>query len=402
MRIKRIKTLFLLLILNLISISTLFAYESNKSKGTPVSFYDIEQITYSPVTTNTRNSFSEGSLRTKDAIKLVTIKTEAESEYDAADELAVPHINAENYTAKLSTISSNPGGPTSSNCSLVAKVSTEYDGEYNGNDLEGVIDYWFEIDKTRMPLYRLQYEDVEAEEFTVTLYYVIEDNDFIANNNNEYFILDTLTATNFYLFFILSDEDDFEEFEDEYNNPTTQEVPYYFGGLTENVISTAPSFDPVPNTFININYKRPDSWTPTSFFDDLGSNHLAWIVSMQIGGASTNKKDDYYVGMTISSPPDGFYLKSYDAGTGIKTIPYQIKLSKKNKNANQTIDYIEGTEIKIEKLKSDKIRDFHIYAYSDFTDTSGLNAGTFSDYIYLNFITDFLTDPGNDFTIEAF
>ena len=273
MRTKRRKTLILIIILYIISISSAFAYNSDKSEGTLVSFLNIEQITYSPVTTNTINSFSKGSSRTKDAIKLVTIKTKADSEYDAADDLAVPQIIVENYTADISTISIGPDGlinkESISSCSLVAKVSIEYDGEYNNNDIEETIDYYFEIDKLGMPLYRLQYEDVEAEEFTITLYYVIDDDSFISNNPNDYFHVDTSTATNFYLFFNLYDDDDFEEFEDEYNNPTTQEVPYYFGGLTENIISTAPSFDPVPNTFININASRPNGWTPTSFFDDL-------------------------------------------------------------------------------------------------------------------------------------
>jgi hypothetical protein len=165
-------------------------------------------------------------------------------------------------------------------------------------------------------------------------------------------------------------------------------------------IPTVPAFDPEPSSFLNINANKPSSWTESSFFDNLESNNLEWIVSLQAGtNTGTTTNNDYYVGLQITSKND-FYLKSdASTGSGIKEIPYSIKLSKKN---NKTITIDESDIIKVDNISDNETRDFYIYSFSN-ADTYNLNAGKFSDTIYLNFITDLTqNDPSFTDSIDVF
>lgn len=367
---KLIKYIAFLIFISTICLNTAFAYD--ESTAVPASFYNIETITYSPVTTNTDSSFAEGTSRTKHAIKLVEYSndtTSTESYY------AIPHINIENRTATLSS------STLSEVCTLVAKVEIDYD--YNSVSHSTT---WYELTETQTYIYPRVNLYYQAEDFTITLYYVFDGSSTLGTNDSEFLSLDTGGATNLYLFYYTNDV----------------ETVFYYGNLTDSIVTPAIADFSAYETYLNINFSRPASWTETSFFDNLGSDNLEWIVSLQVGYPSTQNpstSNEYKIGLQITSDND-FTLVSDDTGTGIKEVPYNIKLS--NTSAYNTVTLSENDKIKITDIKNNEERDFYIYIDSDFTDTSSLNAGMFSDNIYLNFITDIDSTFNENHTISVF
>ena len=93
------------------------------------------------------------------------------------------------------------------------------------------------------------------------------------------------------------------------------------------------------------------------------------------------------MGLTITSE-NNFKLISQDSGDGEKEFPYQIRLSKRNANSNinQTVEVNSYDKILVRNISDNVSRYFYIYTYSN-SSTYNLNAGKFSDNIYLNFVT---------------
>lgn len=367
MRTKRKNWIFILFI-NIFISQFIFALYSPDEELS--AFFHIENVTYSPVILNTESAYDEGPSKNAKVIKILDIyTTTTSSEYNRA----IPHINIDNFSAILS----NDMG--SSNCRLLIKTDVDYDN----NALDEVS--WYEITDLKTYIYRREYLTQEARSFTLTFYYLIESPTNILNSNgssNEFLTLDTGGNTNFYLFYL---------------NPDPNETTFFFGNLTDSIhTQTVPeSFVNNYDSYLNVNATRPASWDATNFFYNLGQNNLEWIIGLQASSNNVNNNSDYYVGLTISSDND-FKLISTEAGNGIKEFPYEIRLSKKNSNSsyNKTIEVGATDEVLIEDISDQETRYFYIYTYSN-NNTYNLNAGRFSDNIYLNFVTDITNDYGN-------
>ncbi|MCY1151465.1 MAG: hypothetical protein OWP43_03475 [Sphaerochaetaceae bacterium] len=348
------KYIAFLILISTICINTAFAYD--ESTAVPASFYNIETITYSPVTTNTDYSFSEGTSRTKYAIKLVEYSNDTTS---TESYKAIPHINIENRTATLSS------STLSEVCTLVAKVEIDYDS----NSIDHSTTY-YELTETQTYIYPRVNLNYTADDFTITLYYVFDYPSTLGTNNSEYLSLDTGGATNLYLFYLT-------------NNV---ETVFYYGNLTDSIITPAIadfSSNGTIGTYLNINFSRPSTWTETGFFENLGSNYHEWTVSMQVG-PSTATNTNYQVGLEITSD-NNFTLISTDPGSGIKEVPYSIKLSETS--SSNTVEIDSTDKILIQRIRRNREKVFYIYTYSSYSDTSALNSGRFTDNIYLNFTT---------------
>ncbi|MGD1821062.1 MAG: hypothetical protein ACPKOI_14445 [Pleomorphochaeta sp.] len=386
-----IKSISILFLLYIFSVSFCFAYDP--SSETKAGYFDIEEITYTPIVTNTGGiNYNEGygSSKTVKAIKIADLYNATTS---SESYKAIPHINIENYTATLSNhYDSGSDDYKAWPCNLLAKVSVDY--KYRNDET-----FYFELgtnnqvyeddgyDPVKTYLYHRAYLSDTAWSFTITLYYIIDESSETLPTN-AYLYLDTDGPTNYYLFYIQ-------------NN--VSEIIFYNSNLTDSMtIPTVPAFDPEPSSFLNINASKPSTWTESSFFDNLGSTNLEWIVSLQAGtntGITTN--NDYYVGLKITSKND-FTLISTNPGSGIKEIPYSLMLSKRNSRPNKTVTVDANDIIKIDNISDSETRDFYIYSYSD-ASTYNLNAGKFSDTIYLNFITDLTqNDPSFTDSIDVF
>ncbi|NCD07275.1 MAG: hypothetical protein EOL97_14275 [Spirochaetia bacterium] len=373
--------LLLFVILYIFSLSSLFAYyESDENNS---AFFNIETLSYAPVDINTETQYTTGAFKSNvKAIELVQLsnKTTSTESYKA-----IPHINIENYTATLSN------DTQSTTCRLLVKSSVTY------NNL-GTVVAWFEIDDVKTYIYirknlnQTAYNpNPDIYDFTLTLYYIIDNPETIltsANTSSQYLSLNTGGTTNYYLFYIE-------------NNVT--EIVFFNSTLTGSIVTpTTPEFDPEPTSFLYMNARRPNDWTQTKFFDDLGEKHLAWIVSLQ-AGVATPTNNTYKIGLTISSA-NNFVLICDGPGSGIKQVPYTLLLSKKNDKDNQTINVYEGDKILIENIRDNIPREFYIYARANNINTSLLNAGRYTDTIYLNFVTDVDTPPKfiKDKSIQVF
>ena len=257
------------------SLSSLFAYyESDENNS---AFFNIETLSYAPVDINTETQYTTGPFKSNvKAIELVKLSNDTTSQESYK---AIPHINIENYTATLSN------DTQSTTCRLLVKTTVNY---YS----LGTVDAWFEIDDVKTFLYIRKNLNQQASDFTLTLYYIIDNPETIltsANTSSQYLSLNTGGTTNYYLFYIE-------------NNVT--EIVFFNSTLTGSIVTpTTPEFDPEPTSFLYMNARRPDDWTQTKFFEDLGSKHLAWIVSLQAGVSTppTNTKTEYEIGLTISS-----------------------------------------------------------------------------------------------------
>jgi len=357
--------LLLFVILYIFSLSSLFAYyESDENNS---AFFNIETLSYAPVDINTETQYTTGAFKSNvKAIELVQLSNDTTSQESYK---AIPHINIENYTATLSN------DTQSTTCRLLVKTSVNY---YN----LGTVVAWFEIDDVKTYIYIRENLNQQASDFTLTLYYIIDNPETIltsSNTSSQYLSLNTGGTTNYYLFYIE-------------NNVT--EIVFFNSTLTGSIVTpTTPEFDPEPTSFLYMNARRPDDWTQTKFFDDLGSKHLAWIVSLQ-AGVATPTNNEYEIGLTISSV-NNFVLICDGPGSGIKQVPYSLLLSKKNDKVNQTITVDENDEVVIENIRDNIPREFYIYAEANNINTSLLNAGRYTDTIYLNFVTDIDSSFGN-------
>jgi len=366
--------LLLFVILYIFSLSSLFAYyESDENNS---AFFNIETLSYAPVDINTETQYTTGAYKNNvKAIKLVQLSNDTTSEESYR---AIPHINIENYTATLSN------DTQSTTCRLLVKTSVDY-------NYLGTVDAWFEINDVKTYLYIRENLNQTASDFTLTLYYIIDNPETIltsTNTSSQFLSLNTGGTTNYYLFYIR-------------NN--TEEIVFFNSTLTGSIVTpTTPEFGPEVTSFLYMNAQRPDDWTQTKFFEDLGSKHLAWIVSLQAGFSTppSNPNTEYKVGLTISSTND-FVLICDGPGSGIKEIPYSLLLSKKNSSSGQTVTIDENDEVVIENISSQSPKNFYIYAQSNSINTALLNAGRYTDTIYLNFVTDIDNTFGNK-TIKVF
>lgn len=325
----------------------------------PITSLNIQEITYSPVTTNTEQSFSEGLPKSRKAIELAIIDV---NDTSTVSNRAVPHINIENYTATLS----NP--QLSSPCRLVAKVTVQYTGRGN-------VTTWFEIDEVKTFIYRREYVADSALKFTITLYYVIDDRRVVPDDLNEILSLDTGGATDYYLFY----------------NLEASEVVFFNGTLTENINAASIPFDPEPNTFLIIDKQQPASWTSGFFFENLNTDVLVWVVSMQVGYTPpyTPSPDILYqVGLTITSQNNFKLINENPSGSGGNSFNYTLKLSKDS--SLQTIAVDENDLIVVKNIRNNMPKNFNVYAWSE-DSTNNLNSGRYKDVLTLNFITD-ITD----------
>ncbi len=386
MRIARIiKSISILFLLYIFSVSFCFAY--NPSSETKAGYFDIEEINYTPIITNTEGIYYSQGYGSNKTVKVIKIADLYNTTTSRESYKAIPHINIENYTATLSNhYDPDSDGYKAWPCNLLAKVSVDY--RYRSDQT-----FYFELgtndqvyeddgyDPVKTYLYHRAYLPDTAWSFTITLYYIIDESSETLPTN-AYLYLNTDGPTNYYLFYLE-------------NN--VNEIIFYNSNLTDSMtIPTVPAFDPEPSSFLNINASKPSSWTESSFFDNIGSTNLEWIVSLQAGtNTGTTTNNDYYVGLQITSKND-FTLISTNPGSGIKEIPYSIKLSKRNDRPNRTITVNDSDIIKVDNISDSETRDFYIYSYSD-ASTYNLNAGKFSDTIYLNFITD-LTQNDSSFT----
>lgn len=361
-------TILSIYILGISLISAANGY-SDTTEGDNYALFNIETISYAKVTTNTENTFRTDPTKSEKVIKLgeyTTIPTSSE------DYRAIPHISISNRTATLSADDSH-----STTCSLLAKVTVNYK-----DSSIGTYTTWYEIDDLKTYIYRRTYLYEEANSFTVTLYYILDNPNNLPDTSGataQILSLDTGGDTSFYFFYLTNNYED----------------PYYYGDLTENIITVA---NPERNsdTYLNINAERPSSWTETSFFENIGRDNLEWIVYLQAGGVGVSEDNSYRIGLKVTSKND-FTLVSTDSGQGTKEVPYSLRISK---NSTEIIDFDESDSIVIENISSDSIKYFNLYTKSDYTDLFNLNAGDFSDTIYLEFISD-IDDSWGTETITA-
>ena len=116
-----IKSISILFLLYIFSVSFCFAY--NPSSETKAGYFDIEEITYTPIVTNTGGiqqiTKYMALSKTVKAIKIADLynATTYSESYKA-----IPHINIENYTATLSNhYDSSSDGYKAWPCNLLAK-----------------------------------------------------------------------------------------------------------------------------------------------------------------------------------------------------------------------------------------------------------------------------------------
>lgn len=358
------KKQLLLLIVMLIIISTKIfcAYDPDEFK---IDFLNIEEVTYAPTTVNTTSSYQTGSVSTEKVLKITEIETQTTS---AESFRAVPHINIENY---LATISNDTN---SSVCRLLIKTTVIYD-----NIAEETT--WYEVDDVKLYLYNRTNVAQTASSFTTTLYYLIENPNNVLNPDgsaNTLLTVDTGGTTSYYMFYLLGGV----------------EQPYYTSNLADSLsLQAAPEQfeDPSISTYLQINTTKPSTWTETALFENIGVNNLEWIIGIRAGTVDgSTSTDRYYLGLTITSE-NNYILKSKNSGTGLKEYPYTLRISR---NKTNTHDVNAGDEFLITRFRDTKTKYFYIYSYST-TQTTNLNAGRFSDNIYLNFITDVDSNYGN-------
>ena len=364
-----IKPIITILLIYILSTSFAFAYDDTSE--TNYAFFNIETVTYAPVKINTETTFKTDSTRSEKVIKLGEYTTQTTS---TEDYQAIPHISITNRTATLTEDDSH-----STTLSLLAKVSVDYKsgGEYVT---------WFEIEDNKTYIYdRTKTYDV-ADKFTVSLYYILDNPENLTDTSGataQMLSLDTGGATDFYFFYLWVSSYGFEE-----------QDPYYYGSLTEN-ITTFINPERDSDTYLNINAERPGDWTETSFFENIGRNNHEWIIYLQAGGSSVSEDNNYRIGLQVSSKND-FVLISTDSGQGVKEVPYTLRISK---NSTEIIDFDESDSLVIENISSTTIKHIDLYTKSNFTDLNTLNAGDFSDTIYLEFISDIDASWG-DVTIQ--
>ncbi len=365
-------TIFLLLIYIL---ATSFAFAYDESTALPAAYFNIQSFSYKPVITNTETNFAEAiTVKSVKAIELTQLSNRTTSDESLH---AIPQISIANRTATLSASSSQ-----STNCTLLAKVSVNYEnrGEYTA---------WFELAELKTYIYRRTYVDDIATDFTVTLYYILDNPENLPDTSGgtaQLLSLDTGGSTNFYFFYLFG---------------ITEEV-YYSGTLTENIVNVTTPENTDGTFLLVVDVAKPASWTNTGFFDNIGFNNLTWIISLQAGlnpPSSAPDNTNYVVGLTFDSLND-YKLISTDSGSGmgVSNVPYTLRL---RKNSSQIIDFDRDKPIRIENINSQEIRDFYIYTYSNFTNLETLNAGTYKDTIYINFVTDIDSNYG-DTTIQVF
>ncbi len=367
---KIIKTLIIIFVIILNSSMALFSfYNPDEYK---IDFLNIEEVTYSATKINTEDDYQTDVISSEKVIKITEITTNTTS---SESYRAVPHINIENY---LSTISNDTN---TSICRLLVKTTIDYDNIADETT-------WYEIDDVKTYLYNRTNLEQQASSFTTTFYYLIENPNNVLNpdgSSNNFLTINTGGTTNYYMFYLL-------------NNV---EQPYYSGNLSDSLsLKAIPEQfdDPSITSYLQINAYRPASWSETALFETPSTNNLEWIIALKAGLTSGNTTNDkYFIGLTITSQ-NNFVLKSNNNGSGIKEYPYTLKISKRN--ATTTYNVNVGDEFFIQKISDTITKYFYLYTYST-TPTTYLNAGRFSDNIYLNFITDIDTNYGNK-TVTVF
>jgi len=181
-----------------------------------------------------------------------------------------------------------------------------------------------------------------------------------------------------------------------------EEVPYFSGELTDNLsIRTAPEeFTNGATNYLQVNYNRPSSWTDTGLFDNPYQDYLEWVISIKAGLINQNQSNETYkVGLTIDSENDFILKNTSFGGSGDSEYPYTLKVTNTGPFSTQPV--LESDEFIIENIKDNATKYFYIYSYSN-QSTYNLNAGRYSDNIYLNFITDIDTNSFGNKTISAF
>ena len=371
MRSTKIKIiLVILIILTLNSSIKIFSfYNPDEFK---IDFLNIEEVTYSATIINNEDNYQTDPISTEKVIKITEITTNTTS---SESYRAVPHINIENY---LSTISNETN---SSICRLLVKTTIDYDNIADETT-------WYEIDDVKTYLYNRTHLSEQASSFTTTFYYLIENPTNVLNpdgSSSTYLTINTGGTTNYYMFYLLNDV----------------EQPYYSGNLSDSLsLKAIPEQfdDPSITSYLQINAFKPSSWNETALFQNIATNNLEWIVAIKAGLTSGNTTNDkYFIGLTITSQ-NNFVLKSNNSGSGIKEYPYTLKISKRS--STTTYDVNAGDEFFIKKISDSITKYFYLYTYST-VQTTTLNAGRFSDNIYLNFITDIDSNYGNK-TVTVF
>ncbi len=367
------KFLLILSLIILTSIVNLYsAYSSNDYK---LEFLNIEDASYNATSYNDESSYSTNPVATNaKLIKLSTLTT-----YPSSTESyrAVPHINIDNRTATITDINNN-----SSSCSLVVKTTINYD--YIADETT-----WYELDSQKTYLYNRTHLDNTASVFTTTLYYKIDNpnNVLLPNGSaNDFLTLNTGGTTDYYMFYLYGND----------------EVSYFSGKLTDNLSTrTAPEeFTNGATNYLQINYNRPSSWTDTGLFDSPYQDYLEWIISIKAGLINQNQSNENYkVGLTIDSANDFILKNTSFGGTGDSEYPYTLKVTNTGPFSTQTV--LESDEFIIENIKDNVTKYFYIYSYSN-QSTNNLNAGRYSDNIYLNFITDIDPTSFGNKTISVF
>ena len=367
------KIIITILSIYILGLSFAFAYDDNATSGEKTSYYNIESLSYKSVLINNDSYYPyfKESTSTKNvkAIKLGEYTTDTTN----LGNKAIPHISILNRTATLSADDNH-----STTCSLLAKVTVNYN-----NSSIGEYTTWYEIEDFKTYIYRRDYINNLADSFTVTLYYVLDNPENLPDTSGataQLLTLDTGGATDFYFFYL-----NFS------NYNTYYEDPYYYGDLTENIVNlTVPEIN--EDIYLNINADRPSSWSETSFFENLGQDNLEWVVDLQTVGSGVANGTNYRIGLKVTSKND-FVLKSDDYGIGIKEVPYILRISK---NSTETVDFDENSLFRVEGITSDSTKHFNLFTKSNFKDLDNLNAGDFSDTIYLEFITGIDSNYGND------
>lgn len=369
---KQKRTLLFLLILLATAGELFSAYSSDNYK---IEFLNIEEVNYNETTYNDESQYTTNPIST--TAKVIEVSTLTTSTSSTESYRAVPHIDLSNRVATITDANGN-----SSTCSVLMKTVINYN--YIGTETT-----WYELDSQKTYIYNRTNVAQTATTFTTTIYYKIDypNNVLLPNGSSDDFLtLTTDGETDYYMFYLYGGD----------------EVSYYSGNLTDNLsIRTAPEeFSDGSDTYLQIDYSRPSSWTESGFFENTSQNYLEWIISIKAGLINQNQSnEDYEVGLTIESAND-FKLKNANySGSGDSEYPYTLKITDSGQYSLQSVE--ESDEFIIQNIKDNQTKQFYIYSYSN-TSTNNLNAGKYSDNIYLNFITDINPTTFGNKTISVF
>ncbi|MGD1822414.1 MAG: hypothetical protein ACPKM0_06580 [Pleomorphochaeta sp.] len=355
------KKILILLAITIFASSFIFCtYDSYEYK---IDFLNIEEqdALINLTIKNTENSFETEVLSGQKIIELTTISTDT----NYLDQ-ATPHINIENYKATLSD------GTNSSTCTLLVKTTINY--EYIDDETT-----WYLIDDAKTYIYNRTKLTELASSFDITLYYLIDNPNNILNTSgasDSFLTLDTGGATNYYLFYL--------------DNYYDTEESFFSSSLSDsiNLQATPESFIEVYDTYLQVNAQRPSSWTNSSFFNSPSSDNLEWEIYLQAIltdplAETKDSSDSYYIGLQITSE-NNFILKSNSPGEGDKQLPYTLKVSKSDKKTHTVSN---GDKYVVQKISAEELKQFNLYITTSSSNINDLNAGLFSDTIYLNFET---------------